>query len=207
MLDRIIGDAAANGLGDRSLRQIAAATGTSHRMLHYHFGSRAGLVAAVVAEVEARQRALVVELAADSDGPIDPAELVRRMWAHLTRPEMHPFIRLFFETVGQPAFATRPLHSAPPPAGNEGIGSGHESDGASNGSRAGENLTTPWIAQTALTARRVDPDAARLAIAVVRGLLIDVVTSGDVDAPTRALERFLASSEFRRPSRRTPTRR
>jgi AcrR family transcriptional regulator len=35
------------GIADLSLRQTAAAIGTSHRMLIYHFGSREGLLAAV----------------------------------------------------------------------------------------------------------------------------------------------------------------
>ena len=47
-------------LGDADLEPLladvlAAAIGTSHRMLIYHFGSREGLVAAIVASVEAPQ--------------------------------------------------------------------------------------------------------------------------------------------------------
>ena len=37
-----------DGLGDLSLRKIAAAVGTSHRMLLYHFGSKNGLLLEVV---------------------------------------------------------------------------------------------------------------------------------------------------------------
>ena len=47
----------AAGIGDRSLRDIAAAVGTSHRMLIHHFGSREGLLTEVVRTVEANQRA------------------------------------------------------------------------------------------------------------------------------------------------------
>lgn len=43
---------AAHGVGDLSLRRLAAALGTSHRMLVYHFGSREGLLVEVVREVE-----------------------------------------------------------------------------------------------------------------------------------------------------------
>lgn len=39
---------AREGVGDISLRGIANAIGTSHRMIIYHFGSREGLLAAVV---------------------------------------------------------------------------------------------------------------------------------------------------------------
>ena len=42
------------GLIGLSLRPLAKAVGTSDRMLIYHFGSRAGLVAAIIDEATAR---------------------------------------------------------------------------------------------------------------------------------------------------------
>ena len=53
---------AKNGIGDASLRSIAASIGTSHRMLIYHFGSREGLLAEVVRTVEQQQRDLLATL-------------------------------------------------------------------------------------------------------------------------------------------------
>ena len=44
----------AEGLIGLSLRPLAKAVGTSDRMLIYHFGSRAGLVAAIIDEATAR---------------------------------------------------------------------------------------------------------------------------------------------------------
>ena len=85
LLERIVADVGANGLGDRSLRDLAVAVGSSHRMLHYHFGSRAGVVTALVELVEASQRALLDELA---DGTNDPAELVLALWARVSSPAM-----------------------------------------------------------------------------------------------------------------------
>ncbi len=79
------------GIGDRSLRDVASAVGTSHRMLLHHFGSRDELLLAIVEEVERRQRDL------RSDLPVDPAEAIAAMWADLRRPELRPFERLFFE--------------------------------------------------------------------------------------------------------------
>lgn len=96
LLDRILAEVSANGLADRSLRDIAEAIGSSHRMLNYHFGSRAGLVSAVVETVEAAQRDLLAELSAEID---DPIELARALWQRTSAPEMRPFVRLFFETV------------------------------------------------------------------------------------------------------------
>ena len=61
LLGRILVDVATNGLGERSLRDIATAVGSSHRMLLYHFGSRAGLVEAIVAGREVPKRITVEE--------------------------------------------------------------------------------------------------------------------------------------------------
>ena len=162
LLSRVIDEVAAHGLTDRSLRDLAAAAGTSHRMVLYHFGSRDGLVAAIVEEIEARQRAVMGELAAECT---DPAELVRAMWRRVSSPELLPFVRLFFESL---AATTRARDVS---------------------------LTTPWLDDGRAVARLLgapaDPVELRLGIAVTRGLLIDVLAGGDVDAATESLERFL----------------
>src|SRR6476620_12522525 len=100
LLERVLPEVAADGLADRSMREIATAIGSSHRMLLYHFGSRDGLVAAIVAATEAAQRDRLRELATTTDSP---AELVRRLWASVAAPELRPFVRLFFETLATQA--------------------------------------------------------------------------------------------------------
>jgi AcrR family transcriptional regulator len=55
LLQAVIDTMAQTGIGTRSLRDLAAAAGTSHRMLLHHFGSREELLVAVVEEVERRQ--------------------------------------------------------------------------------------------------------------------------------------------------------
>src|SRR5437879_8270159 len=87
------------GIGDLSLRELAAAIGTSHRMLIYHFGSKRGLMAALVRAVEAEQRAFLARLAGDP--AVGPAEAVRTMWRRLADPRLHPQARLFFEVYSQ----------------------------------------------------------------------------------------------------------
>src|SRR5436305_14785627 len=67
-----------HGLAGLSLRELAAAIGTRHRMLIYHFGSKEGLVVAVVQAVEAEQRAQLAKLRTDPDVPADQA--MRVMW-------------------------------------------------------------------------------------------------------------------------------
>ncbi len=110
LLDSIVADAAVHGIGDRSLRDIAAAVGTSHRMLLHHFNSRDELLLAVVDEVEARQRTMMRSL------PPEPAEAIAAMWANLRRPELRAFERLFFECYARGAQGERPFASMLPRA-------------------------------------------------------------------------------------------
>ena len=56
LLDAAVDYALAHGIAEVSLRQLAGALGTSHRMLIHHFGSREGLLVAVVDAMEAIAR-------------------------------------------------------------------------------------------------------------------------------------------------------
>jgi AcrR family transcriptional regulator len=163
LLDRVVAAVAEHGLTDRSLRDIAAAVGTSHRMLLYHFGSRQGLVAAIVRSVEEAQRQLLRELATETN---DPAALVIALWDRVSSPELRPFVRLFFESLA-----------------------------ASAGSDTPRDLTSPWLDEaahiSAVAGIDADPVDVRLGIALTRGLLIDVLVTGDAEPATAALRRFL----------------
>ncbi len=105
LLDAAIDHIASRGISDLSLRELAAAIGTSHRMLIHHFGGREGLWVAVVRAVEERQRVALAELV------IDPAlgmeEGMRVWWRHISDPSLWPNERLFFELYGQ-ALQDRP---------------------------------------------------------------------------------------------------
>src|SRR6266849_2269889 len=98
LLERAIGYLTEHGIGDVSLRELAAALGTSHRMLIYHFGSKEGLLVAVVHEAENRQRRLLANLF----GPETPdfATSARQFWQQLRSPKLAPLERLFFELYG-----------------------------------------------------------------------------------------------------------
>jgi AcrR family transcriptional regulator len=168
LLAKAMGHVAAHGLSDLSLRELAAAVGTSHRMLIYHFGSREGLVAAIVASMEAQQRAAMEALAEASQ---TPRQVIEAQWEQLTDPALRPFVALFFEVL---ALA---VHHRP---GTEGFL---------------DQLTDPWIELATELAARLDlvtdVDELRLGVAVSRGLLVEVLASGDVEGPTRSLHRFL----------------
>lgn len=175
LLARVMAHVAETGLSDVSLRELADAVGTSHRMLHYHFGGRDGLVAAIVEAMEAQQREALRTLAEGADSP---TAVVQAQWAELSRPEVAPFVRLFFEVL---ALA---LHGRP---GTEGFL---------------DDLTQPWIDVGAEVAERIGADLGpadvRLGIAVMRGLLVDALASGDVEGTTASLERFVAMWEAAR---------
>ncbi|TDO56655.1 TetR family transcriptional regulator [Kribbella sp. VKM Ac-2571] len=72
---------AENGIGDASLRQVAAAIGTSHRMLIYHFGNREGLLTAVVGELEHAERDLLESILARPE--VEGRRLAWEFWTHV----------------------------------------------------------------------------------------------------------------------------
>src|SRR3954469_6093255 len=90
---------AEHGVADLSLRALASALGTSHRMLSYHFGSREGLLIEIIRAVEAQQRAALAEMLADPEA--SPQETMRRMWRRVADEALWPNERLFFEIYAQ----------------------------------------------------------------------------------------------------------
>ncbi|MCA2240800.1 TetR/AcrR family transcriptional regulator [Mycobacterium sp. WUMAC-067] len=165
LLDALVTEFGAGGIGDRSLRAVADAVGTSHRMLLHHFGSREDMLVAIVEEVERRQMGLLAEL------PTDPAESFAAMWSDLRRPELRQFERLFFECYARAAQGEKPFAAMVP--------------GAVDG----------WLEEAATVAGAAfDPALARLGLAVIRGLLLDLVATDDaagVDAAARAFKELL----------------
>ncbi len=161
-------ETAVAGIGDRSLREIAAGAGTSHRMLLYHFGSREGLLAAIVAVIEAEARAAMLELAAEVDSP---RALMLGFWERVRRPEALPAARLFFAVFGLTAQ-------------RRGAGA------AQHGS-----LTSSWLAtaEQAATGLGVPFDAAGTlaGIAILRGLLLELVAGADPVLVDTAYRRFV----------------
>lgn len=176
LLVAAVDHATGHGVSDWSLRGIAAAIGTSHRMLIYHFGSKEGLLVEVVRTVEERQREALADLwrDLDADPPADPAEVARRFWRRLADPALWPAERLFYELYGQ-ALAGR--------AGTE---------------RFLDGIVESWLGPLAELMRRTGVPAehvratARLGVAVARGLLLDLLATGDRAGVDEAMERFVA---------------
>jgi AcrR family transcriptional regulator len=164
--------AAEHGLADLSLRTLAAGLGTSHRMLIFHFGSKEGLLVEVVRAVEAGQRALLDELRANPQ--LDPLGQMQAFWRHLTSPALAPYERLFFEVYAQGLLGKEPAK------------------------RLLKDAIDAWLPPIVdlLVSQGVPPDEARaearLALAVTRGLLLDLLATGDAAAVDAAMERFTA---------------
>ena len=86
-------------MSDLSLRELAAAIGTSHRMLIHHFGGRDGLWVEVIRAVEERQRAAFAEVVPEAGMSV--GDVMRQWWRHISDPSLWPNERLFFELYGQ----------------------------------------------------------------------------------------------------------
>jgi len=148
-----------NGAADLSLRPLAASTGTSPRVLLYLFGSKDGLVREILRRARDEQRELVRAVLLER--PAD-RDAVDRLWGWLSAPERRDTIRLFIE-----AFA-RSLHPEPGPW--EGFA---------------QTSVEEWLELLDELEPSPSPDRT-LRLAVLRGLLLDLLATGDVDRITRA---------------------
>jgi AcrR family transcriptional regulator len=164
---------AEHGVATLSLRGLAAALGTSHRMLIYHFGSREGLLIEVIRAVEAQQRAALEAMLRDPEA--SPADTMRRMWARVADPALWPNERLFFEVYAQAL------------------------QGATHAVPLLDGIVDAWVeplTRIAVAQGRSEAQAraeARLGVAVTRGLLLDLLATGDRDAVDAAMERYVAA--------------
>jgi AcrR family transcriptional regulator len=162
---------AAHGIAGLSLRRLGDAIGVSHRMLIHYFGSKEQLLTEIVRSTERRQRELLSELRPEPGVP--PADAARLLWRQLTDPQVADQERLFFEVCGQ-ALRGRP-EAAP-------FLSGLVADWL-------EPLTAAEIG--AGTEPALARNRARLGLATVRGLLLDLLATGDRAGVDAAMEEFL----------------
>ena len=163
------------GVADLSLRPLAAALGTSDRMLVYHFGSKRALVERVLERASTDLASIV--LAEMSSGGTS-TERLERLWGRLASAESQPYLRLWFEVQGLAAMGREPYATTVP------------------------GLLAAWLDLSASVfgelglpldhARRV----ATVEVAAIQGLLLDLLATGErgrVDTAARDLiERVLA---------------
>ena len=166
LLDAAIDHFGRQGIGDTSLRGIAEAVGTSHRMLIYHFGSREGLLAEVTREVEARQRAA---MNATYDADLPPLEAGARYWEETVEATLR-YGPLFFELAA------------------------HAMQGREHAAALREELIAAWLPSVTELCRAIGiPEEqagthARLALGAARGLLLDLLVTGERAEVARAAD-------------------
>ncbi len=168
LLDAAIRYLLGHGLADLSLRPLAAKIGTSARLLVFHFGSKEGLVAEILAEVQSRMQASFAEIAnaPDADPKVAP---MKRFWLWATNKRNLPYLRLMYEAHFI-ALQNPRVYS--------------------------HYLTQTSVDWADIILSRL-PDALRNAAtatlcgAVFDGLVIELLGTGDLERTTAALDRFI----------------
>jgi AcrR family transcriptional regulator len=173
-----------HGRAELSLRPLAQAVGSSPRVLLYLFGSKEGLIRALLAQARTDELAFLDRLGADSDLRGDTsgdtgarlADLAARTWAWLADDAHRGMLTLWAD--GYARSLTEP-------------------DGPWAGFAAA--TVSDWLALLAaaqpLGQRNTAAGEAErtLVLAVLRGALLDLLATGDADRTTAAVRRQLAT--------------
>lgn len=170
LLDACTDYALEHGLPDR-LGPLAAAAGTSSRMLIYHFGTRDGLLRQVLRRARRRQVEAFTELLRLRPEEPYPVTLARA-WSAISGPQGEPYLRIFTplnETAGEPLWP---------------------------GFR--RSATTDWLAPLEAGMGSLGrPELATVVLAVIRGLLMDLNATGDKTRTDQAFSDFLTTIDRR----------
>jgi AcrR family transcriptional regulator len=158
LLDEVADYILSNGLADLSLRPLATAIGTSPRMLLYFFGSKERLIAQALAHIRTREQ-LDFRRAVSRSSSADREGLLLREWKSWSSPRHEKYLRLFFEVYG---LALQNPERFP---------------GFLEGA-VGEWLPLVERAFAVAVAREHAQALATLALAVVRGLQLDLLATG-----------------------------
>ena len=159
-----------HGLGDLSLRPLAAAVGSSPRVLIYLFGSKDGLIRELLARARADELALVRRARSG-----DLADVALQVWSWLADPAHRALLTLWAE-----AYARSLIEP-----------DGTWADFAAGTVRDWLNLLAtaqPDPASPAATVERT------MVLAVLRGALLDLLATGERDRNTAAVRLAVARS-------------
>lgn len=158
LLDAAYGWVLAHGLSDMSLRPLAEAIGSSPRVLLYLFGSKDGLVRALLGRSRVDQLRVLEDLPEDAG----LATVTERVWRWLAAEEHRPLLRLWLEAYSRSV------------TGEPGPWRGFARD-----------TVTDWdllLAAHQPSAVVGTPGGAAeraLVLAVLRGALLDLLATGD----------------------------
>jgi AcrR family transcriptional regulator len=154
----------AHGIGELSLRPLALQIGSSARLLIYHFGSRDGLITAVMEEAHRRVQTSFGKLMRRPGSK----DILRNFWDWTTDPRNSPYLRLMFEVqvlaLQNPTAYSRYL----------------------------QGTSSSWlgIIETALPPSADRRARATLCAAVIDGLLLEFLSTGDLHRTSNALGIF-----------------
>ena len=161
LLDAVTDYVLEHGLAELSLRPLARAVGASPRILLYHFGSKEELVATALSAARAREAATVSSYHA-SVPDVPLGDLLHTAWRWISARRNERFLRLFFEVYGLA------LHD---PSRFPGFLEAVVADWLDDGAMAGMH--------------------ALLVVAVERGLLLDLLATGERARINRAHREFV----------------
>jgi AcrR family transcriptional regulator len=159
-----------SGLADMSLRPLAKQIGSSPRVLLFLFGTKEGLIRALLARARAEELRYLAELRHEH---VSLAATGRDVWAWLADPAHRSLLALWVE-----GYARSLLGELGPWAD------------------FGRDTVQDWLDLLAESqspgSRGVGAEAERtLLLAVLRGALLDLLATGDVERVTRAVDRHL----------------
>ncbi|PZR73715.1 MAG: hypothetical protein DLM73_10175 [Chthoniobacterales bacterium] len=157
-----------HGVANLSLRPLAAAAGTSARMLIHHFGSKEGLIAAVMDQVRARLQSSFEPLITDASKR-KPGEIMLGFWKVVTSRKYRPYLRLLFEVqilaLQNPRRYQRYLIDT--------------------------SATWLRLIRRALPRDKSNAVMATLCLAVVDGLTLEYLATGNLSRTSKAIDIFL----------------
>jgi AcrR family transcriptional regulator len=178
-----------NGVCNLSLRRVADSVGISHVTLQHHFGTKEEMVSEIVEHL--LQRTLSPAGAYEDGAPRPGTDLTTRwraLWAQLTSPTGQRDVRLFVEVIGQGALAEADYSAAVARSIT------HRLDGIS------ANLIAIGCPED--QARPL----ATLTLSTLRGLIMDLLATGERERLDAAFELMLENAELRAANWSTPER-
>lgn len=156
-----------HGVASASLRPMAAALGTSARILMFHFKSKEALLQEAMEELQSQLRTSFAAMVDPGPRRVSP---LKRFWLWAARPQNTSRLRLLYEVqiiaIQNPAKYGRYLAES----------------------------SANWLAISleAMSEPLRKGPMARLCIAVFDGLMLEYLSTGNLRATTQALDHFIA---------------
>jgi AcrR family transcriptional regulator len=176
LLERAYAYVLQHGLTSLSLRPLAQAIGSSPRVLLFLFGSKEGLVQALLARARAAELEFLQQIP-PTGSPEDLASMVRAVWLWLRDKQHRPMLALWLETYARSLL---------------------EPDGSC--ADFARKTVDDWL--ELLAARQPAPlrrslagtIERSLALAVLRGALLDLLATGDEERTTAIVDAHLKTT-------------